>query len=98
MITVDKFNVRIVNKGDKYGLNNCLTHEGDKPLVEFYDTRYPHTEFGQFVSRYYVETILGDDGYGPKDGGLNLHGGVPEWTVSAKDMDTVRTFLKEVTA
>ena len=98
MITVDKFNVRIVNKGDKYGLDNCLTHEGDKPLVEFYDTRYPHTEFGQFVSRYYVETILNDDGYGPKDCGLILHGGVPEWTLSAKDMDTVRNFLKEVTA
>jgi hypothetical protein len=98
MITVDKFNVRIVNKGDKYGLDNCLTHEGDKPLVEFYDTRYLHTEFGQFVSRYYVETILSDDGYGPKDCGLILHGGVPEWTLSAKDMDTVRNFLKEVTA
>ena len=98
MITVDKFNVRVVNKGEKYGCDFCLTHDGDKPLVEFYDARYPHTEFGQFVSRYYVETILGDDGYGPKDGGLSLYGGIPEWTVSAKDMDTVRNFLKEVTA
>ena len=96
MITVDKFNVRVVNKGDKYGLNNVLTHNEDKPLVEFYDVRYPHTEFGQFVSRYYVSTILGDDGYGPKDSGLNLHGGVPEWTVSKEDMDTVRGWLKTI--
>jgi hypothetical protein len=97
MITVDKFNVRVVNKGDKYGLNNVLTHNEDKPLVEFYDVRYPHTEFGQFVSRYYVSTILGDDGYGPKDSGLNLHGGVPEWTVSERHMDIVRAYLKGYT-
>ena len=93
MITVSKFNVRVVNKGDKYGRDFCLTNEG-KPLVEFYDARYPHTEFGQFVSRYYVETILGDDGYGPKDSGLSLDGGIPEWTVSAEDMATVRDYLK----
>jgi hypothetical protein len=98
MITVDKFNVRVVNKGEKYGLNFCLTHKQEKPLVEFYDARYPHTEFGQFVSRYYVETILGEDGYGSKEGGLSLHGGIPEWTVSAKDMDIVRNFLKGVAA
>ena len=98
MITVSKFNVRVVNKGEKYGLDFCLTHNSDKPLVEFYDTRYPHTEFGQFVSRYYVETILGEDGYGSEEGGLNLDGGIPEWTVSAKDMETVRNFLKGVAA
>ena len=98
MITVSKFNVRVVNKGDKYGRDFCLTHDSDKPLVEFYDVRYPHTEFGQFVSRYYVSTILGEDGYVPKNSGLNLHGGVPEWTVSEQDMETVRDFLKGVTA
>jgi hypothetical protein len=85
MITVDKFNVRVVTKGEK-------------ALVEFYDARYPHTEFGQFVSRYYVSTILGTDGYGSAEGGLSLDGGVPEWTVSANDMDTVRSFLKGVAA
>ena len=49
MITVDKFNVRIVRAGDRYGRDNCLTHDKDEPLVEFYDSRYPHTEYGQFV-------------------------------------------------
>jgi hypothetical protein len=97
MITVSNFNVRVVNKGDKYGRDFCITNEG-KPLVEFYDARYPHTEFGQFVSRYFVETILGDDGYGPKATGLSLDGGIPEWTVSASDMVTVRNFLKGETA
>jgi len=96
MITVDKFNVRVVKQGEKYGRDFCLTHDGDRPLVEFYDTRYMHTEFGQFVSRYYVETILSEKGNGPKNCGLNLHGGVPEWTVSAEDMDTVRGWLKTI--
>lgn len=98
MITVDKFNVRVVNKGDKYGRDFCLTHDEDKPLVEFYDSRYPHTEFGQFVSRYYVKTILEDNGYGDKSVGLQLHGGVPAWTVSERHMDIVRAYLKGYTA
>jgi len=97
MITVSKFNVRVVNKGEKYGRDFCLTHEEDKPLVEFYDSRYPHTEFGQFVSRYYVETILGEDKWGSGEGGLCLDGGnADSWTVSAEDMDTVRNYLKEI--
>jgi hypothetical protein len=88
MITVDKFNVRVVNTGDKYGRDFCLTND-KAPMVEFYDTRYPHTQYGQFVSRYYVDTLLERD-----TGGLCLDGGVPSWTVSAEDMATVRNFLK----
>ncbi len=99
MITVDKFNVRIVRAGDRYGLDNCLTHDKDEPLVEFYDSRYPHCEYGQFVSRYYVATILGTDRYGSGVGGLILDGGdIKRTTVSAQDMDTVREYLKEQTA
>ena len=86
MITVNKFNVRVVNIGDKYGLNDCLVNN-KAPIVEFY------TKGGQFISRYYVGTIL--DG---SDCGLCLDGGVPDWTVSAQDMGTVRDFLKWVTA
>ena len=99
MITVSKFNVRVVNYGDKYGRDFCLTHDQQKPLVEFYDSRYPHTEFGQFVSRYYVETILGEDKWGRAEGGLCLDGGnADSWTVSAEDMDIVRSYLKGYTA
>ena len=97
MITVSKFNVRVVNKGEKYGRDFCLTHEEDKPLVEFYDSRYPHTEYGQFVSRYYKETLLGEDKWGSGKGGLCLDGGnANEWTVSEEDMTTVRNYLKEM--
>jgi len=98
MITVDKYNVRVVNKGDKFGRDFCLTHESDKPMVEFYDARYPHTEFGQFVSRYNVETILGKDRWGHAEGGLILDGGnANEWSVSEHHMDIVRAYLKGYT-
>ena len=82
-----KFNVRIVRKGDAYGLRDCLTHDDDKPLVEFYDATVNPARFGergQFVSRYYVDTLTGRDGLGRDlrdGGGLSLCGGVPVWTL-----------------
>lgn len=86
---VEKFNVRIVKTGDKYGLNNCLIND-DEPMVEFYYSRYPHTKHWQFVSRYYVSTLK------DHEGGLDLHGGEPEWQVSAKGMKKVVKFLGKV--
>jgi hypothetical protein len=93
MITVDKFNVRIVRAGDRYGRDNCLTYDKeDQPMVEFYIGDY-------FVSRYYVATILGTDGYGSGEGGLILDGGdINGTTVSEEDMKTVRNYLKEETS
>ena len=93
MIKVEKFNVRIVRRGDQYGLNGCKTHEKDEPLVEFYDSRYEANSwsgFGQFVSRYYVSTLLKHS----DRHGLTLHGGVPQWSVSATDMARVVQYLK----
>ena len=88
----DKFNVRVVSRGDKYGLNFALTHNGIMPLVEFYDSRYPHTEFGQFVSRYYLDTIINrDDRFG-----LSLDSGVTAWTVPAEAMAEVIETLKNL--
>ncbi len=84
-----KFNVRIVNEGDNYGLNNCLTHEQKEPLVEFYDARYPHTEFGQFVSRYNMNTLINRD----KNYGLDLDGGVPDWKIELSAMTEVLQWL-----
>ena len=87
---IDKFYVRVVRDGDKYGLNDCLTHGGE-PMAEFYDTRYDHAAWkgrGQFVQRYYVDTLL--DG---SEGGLMLMGGVSEWSLSGEDMRTVREYL-----
>jgi hypothetical protein len=80
------FSVVVVMQGDRYGLNDCLTHGSPDPLVEFYDAKHSgsvHGPLGQFVSRYYLSTLAGEDQWGLEPGqGLNLHGGVREWSVS----------------
>jgi hypothetical protein len=78
--------------GDAYGLDMKLTHSG-KPMVEFYDAHYEHTDFGQFVSRYYADTLLEgmDDAPGR---GLCLDGGVPEWSVSGEALFRVQQWAK----
>lgn len=96
MLNVGKYNVRVVQTGDKYGRNDCLTND-QAPMVEFYDARYNQSDWmgrGQFVSRYYVDTIM--DGTYPN--GLSLDGGIPEWTVSADEMAQVQQFLSGVAA
>jgi hypothetical protein len=85
------FCVRIVEKGDSYGYQNCLTHEKDTPLVEFYDRRYPHTDYGQFVARYDMATFMGHG-----ECGLDLHGGIPEWKVTAEGIRKVRAWISEI--
>ena len=88
------FNIKLVNQGEQYGLNNKLTHDNKDPLVEFYDARYSHGELGQFVTRYSLSTLT-EDG---KKGGLNLQGGVPDWYVSEEAMNKVRDWLKSITS
>lgn len=82
------------------GTKHNLTTDG--VLAEFYDTTYADdgqagsTGFGplgQFVSRYYVKTLLGRDGFGTGEGALDLCGHVPEWTIDAATMVDVRTWL-----
>ena len=84
------FNVRFVEKGERYGLDSCLLHEEEDGLVEFYDARYTEgfTVLGQFVSRYYVSTLLNRP-----IRGLNLEGGSPNWYVTDDNMDVVYGYL-----
>ena len=88
------FNVRILRKGEKYGLEDCLTHKERKPLVEFYDYRHRNDKEwkrGQFVSRYYAGTLLKHD----LNFGLLLYGDSPEWTVSADYMREILAWLRQ---
>lgn len=88
-----RFNVRILNEGDAYGLSGALAWEHeDRPGVEFYDSRYPHTPLGQFVSRYFVDDII--------DGttGLDLMGYEPSWKIDAAAMSIVRSWLVQETS
>jgi hypothetical protein len=85
------FLVRLVAKGDRYGFNDCLVHEKEGDLVEFYDQTYKDQNGfghrGQFVSRYYVLTLINHTG------GLDLHGGIAEWKVDAEAMTKVLDVL-----
>lgn len=65
-------NVVRVDQGDRYGLEGCLVHTGREPLIEFYDSRFPFTPNGQFISRYYLSTLREHKA----TEGLNLHGGL----------------------
>lgn len=88
------FNVRLLEKGEAYGLNDCLTHDGDEPLIEFYDGRYCnedfHIERGQFVARYYLETIL------EHSGELLLYTDIEDWQVSGKNIREIKKHFSQV--
>lgn len=91
------FNVRILKEGDRYGRDDCLTHEGDKPSVEFFDATYEgsvHGPLGQFTTgRYYIKTILKAN----KGEGLDLLGYEPAWHIDGVAMDIVRAWLHNQT-
>ena len=93
-----RFNVRIVRIGDSYGLDDCLTNSENDPLVEFYDKRYPHTQWGQFVTRYRSSTLTDSEGlgYGIKDTGLILDGGIPDWWITAENSNQVLDHLRGI--
>ena len=90
------FTVKIIRKGDAYGLNDCLTHDDEQgfgSMVEFYDASQNPAHFdpeGQFVSRYYISTIM-EGVYA--DQGLCLDGGIPVWAIDRITMREVRNFL-----
>ena len=55
--TGDHLYARQISQGDKYGLNNCITHDKADPLVEFYIVG---EDGPSFVSRYYRTTLKGE--------------------------------------
>ncbi|MCH2459207.1 MAG: hypothetical protein MK186_14340 [Henriciella sp.] len=89
------FNVRIVEQGDRYGINRCLIHDKAEPLVEFYDSRFDidrdehgsSTGLGQFVSRYNISLLY------CATQGVVLDGGVPDWYIETEPMEEVCSFL-----
>jgi len=86
------FNVRVLNKGDKYGLEFKLTHNDTEPVIEFYDTEYAHTEFGQFASSYYAETLAES-----KNDGLMLYGGSSKWVIDGNAWQQVLGIARLIT-
>ena len=73
-----------------YGQREYLNGElSEHPVVSFYDRRYMHTPYGQFVSDYCRETLLDRD----KNYGLDLCGGVADWALSRNLMQIVCNWL-----
>ena len=79
-----KFDARVVDTNDNYGLNDGLVNEDD-PMVEFYDMGSSNFPNGQFVSRYYVSTIVEDENRLIQNG-LNLDGGIAKWSLTGDQM------------
>lgn len=69
----------------------------DGKTLKFYDgsslqdgvASYTFTEYGQFVSSYYISTFLEGDWKRERGRGLNLNGGVPEWCITGAMMDDI---------
>lgn len=91
------FNVRVVRQGDAYGLDDRLTHDDPRPMIEWYDATHANDgrfgERGQFVSRYYVSSLAERD----VDQGLNLDGGVDAWCVTAENVAAALRFANAPT-
>lgn len=86
--------VRMVRKYDVFGVDGCLVHDESDPLVEFYDCDHdfennPVNIVGQFVSRYYLSTLMSGD----QSRGLCLDGGEPKWVIDGPTMQIIRERL-----
>ena len=89
------FLVRVVEKGERHGMNDKLVHGDREPLLEFYDQKYAGDarfgDRGQFVSRYYAYALAGGCS------GLDLDCGIAAWKVDAAAMVAVRKLALAVT-
>ena len=95
--TFGRWNVRIVRQNDHYGREKSLVHNGSDPLIEFYDNRYKDDgewKRGQFVARYYAETLF-EDCYTYYKWGLQLDGGIPGWYVDQSEIAVIYRWLRE---
>lgn len=87
-----------IQSWDGKHVNDCHEHGHGLPLVEFYDMAQDSAKFpeGQFVSRYYMSTLLGMED--PRDSiehmqAFGLEGSVPDWTLRGDDLKEVYSFL-----
>jgi len=95
---IGPWTVRLVFKGERYGRDGAMLNEQTMPMVEFYDTEQDKAKFGpwgQFVTRYYLDTLLETRQKHPAYAPLVLDLGIPGWTVSARHMALVEHWLQE---
>jgi hypothetical protein len=61
-------------------------------LVEFYDTRYNHTQSGQFITRYNLNTLT-DNQDSLRQHGLNLYASVKDWSLNPRTMSLILDWI-----
>ena len=67
---------------------NVRIHEkNSKKIVSFYDARYEHTEYGQFIASYYADTIA------EHDNKLILYLDIENWQVSHENIKEIQKHL-----
>jgi hypothetical protein len=82
--------VLFVPKGEPSPHHKSSENQTDS-VVEFYDSRYPHTPDGQFISRYYASTLLEDEGMCH---GMDLYGGEKDWKINGPEIELVRGWVR----
>lgn len=82
--------IRLIRKGDAYGLNDKLTHDHALPMVEFFRHEQGNEDKRFFVSRYYVETLLKSNA-----NGIQLEGRDPAFTLHDPAYADVLQWLRE---
>jgi hypothetical protein len=93
--------IHVVRHGERYGHKDALVNERRaSPLIEFWDlsiTKPPFGKDGQFVSRYYFETLMTDRKRLERSG-LDLEGREPAWKVDGPFMVALYLWLEAVDA
>lgn len=81
--------VRVIKNGEPYGLNDCLVHDDEDPLVELwlgYNERGNMLTCSFFGGRYYASTLQGNKS------GMSVEKG-PEYVVDADFMRRLNDFV-----
>jgi len=77
--------VKLIEKGDKWGLRDMLTYDEEDPMVEF------NTEYGGYISRYYLSTFTKDNE------GIWLEGSDETLTIDGENKKEIVEWINSVT-
>nr|BAR28732.1 hypothetical protein [uncultured Mediterranean phage uvMED] len=79
--------------------NVTLTKEKNAKYITFYDSRFIRgfSKLGQQVAKYYMNTLLGKDGFGGSivNRGLDLYGGVDDWYIDSKASNKLINWIEK---
>lgn len=104
-LRIGPFRVHALREGDKVAGGSVPWSAAEQapsalglPTIEFYDERQDKERFtgGQFVTSYYLETLLSSLERMSWRNALVLDGDVPSWVVSGSDLKALDAWLEQV--